>query len=382
MHWLSGSYNLPRCPIGAATVLLQWTGSRRNSHYNFRGRAGVSLRILVMAHAYPPAHNAGAEVTLQALCEHLVSRGHSVDVQLNHPTPLGDYTRNGVRVHSAKGNADPLVHINKGVDVILCHLENTTRAAVLGEIHDIPTVHLLHNTDAFNKHAIRRGRCDLAVYNTEWMQKDYEQWFMSQGVKMRPPMGVMMHPAVFADEYKSNTKLARDRITLINLWDGKGGDVFWEIAERMPEEKFLGVMGAYGEQVIGDLPNVEVIGHQSPDLMSWTYKRTKVLLMPSVYESYGRTAVEAACAGVPTIASPTPGLREALGQDGYFVSNRADPDEWVAAIKDVLKSYTKAKAKARAIASRQNPRADLDYVCAAIEEASRGYFTALSRRAG
>lgn len=338
------------------------------------------LRILAMAHAYPPAHNAGAEVTLQALCEHLVSRGHQVDVQLNHPTPLGDYTRNGVRVHTAKGNADPLVHIDKGVDVLLTHLENTTRAAVLGEIHSIPTVHLLHNTDGFNKHAIRRGRCDLAIYNTEWMQRDYEEWFQRAGV--RPPASVMMHPAVFASEYKPNTRGTHDKITLVNLWDGKGGDVFWEIAERCPDLKFLGVKGAYGEQVIDDLPNVRVESHQKPESMKQVYAMTKILLMPSVYESYGRTAVEAACAGVPTIASPTPGLREALGSDGFFVTNRADPDEWVAVIRDVLKNYTKAKAKARAIANRQNPRADLDYVCAAIEEASSGYFFALAGRAG
>lgn len=346
----------------------------------------MSLRILVMAHAYPPAHNAGAEVTLQALCEHLVSRGHRVDVQLNRPTPLGDYTRNGVRVHTAKGNADPLVHIDQGVDVLLCHLENTTRAAVLGQIHSIPTVHLLHNTDAFNKHAIRRGRCDLAVYNTDWMQQDYEQWFARAG--MRPPASIMMHPAVFANEYKvPKANSSHDQITLINLWDGKGGDVFWDIVERLPDLDFLGVKGAYGEQVIpANLPpNALIMKHRSPENMAHdVYAQTKILLMPSVYESYGRTAVEAACAGVPTIASPTPGLREALGNDGTFVTNRADPDEWVAEIKKMLKpaAYTKAKAGARAIANRQNPRADLDTVCAAIEEASSGYFFALAGRAG
>lgn len=360
-----------------------------HSHYNFRGRLGVSLRILVMAHAYPPSHNAGAEMTLQALCEHLVSRGHRVDVQLNRPTPLGDYTRNGVRVHTAKGNADPLVHIDQGVDVLLTHLENTTRAAVLGEMNAIPTVHLLHNTDAFNKHAIRRGRCDLAIYNTLWMQQDYEQWFSS--MRMKPPIGVMMHPAVFPSDFKSTStrKIENRAITLINLWDGKGGDVFWDIAERMSDHFFIGVKGAYGEQVIPDnyegnekWDHVKIIPHQKPEQMKHVYVETKILLMPSTYESYGRTAVEAACAGVPTIASPTPGLREALGSDGFFVTNRSDPDEWVEKIREVLAGYTKAKAKTRAIANRQNPAADLDMVCAAIEEAASGYFFALAGRAG
>ena len=75
--------------------------------------------------------------------------------------------------------------------------------------------------------------------------------------------------------------------------------MFYALAERFPDQRFFAVEGSYGEQIIRtDLPNVEwlrhVPGHQ---MREQVYARTKVLLMPSVYESYGRTAVEAMVAG-------------------------------------------------------------------------------------
>jgi glycosyltransferase involved in cell wall biosynthesis len=56
-----------------------------------------------------------------------------------------------------------------------------------------------------------------------------------------------------------------------------------------------------------------------------------VLMVPSVHESYGMAAVEALASGIPVIAHPTPGLREALGDAGTFV-DRADVRVWVAAV--------------------------------------------------
>ena len=48
------------------------------------------------------------------------------------------------------------------------------------------------------------------------------------------------------------------------------------------------------------------------------WARTKVLLMPSTYESYGMVAVEALASGIPVIACPTPGLKESLDYAGIF----------------------------------------------------------------
>jgi glycosyltransferase involved in cell wall biosynthesis len=79
------------------------------------------------------------------------------------------------------------------------------------------------------------------------------------------------------------------------------------------------------------------------------YRQTGILIMPSHYESYGRTAVEAMCSGIPVIANPTPGLLESCGSAGYF-ADRNKLDEWVEAIRDVFKNYEywSKRAKLRA----------------------------------
>lgn len=355
------------------------------------------MRVLAMAHAYPPHHNGGAEMTLAAQLEHLAARGHTVDVLLNRDpskAPAGlpyanssapgeDYVRNGVSVHLPRNNGDPFTWIgtDRHPDVLVSHLENTTRAAVLADMHDIPMVHILHNTHDFSKHCLRRGRSDLAVFNTQWMADDYAQWFARLGRELPP--SVIAHPAVYREEYEVHevdrpgvkVTLPGKAITLINLYEPKGGALFWELARRMPSRGFLGITGAYGEQVEPEnwradeaYDHVSVWPHMPPAKMRSVYAQTRVLLMPSEYESYGRTAVEAACSGIPTIAHPTPGLVEALGDGGIFC-DRDDPDAWVTALRRLWtpKGYAKASRLARAVADRQNPTADLDRVADAIE---------------
>ena len=135
-----------------------------------------------------------------------------------------------------------------------------------------------------------------------------------------------------------------DSITLINLWEDKGGLVLQEIAKWMPEYKFLGVKGGYGHQEVCSLKNIEYV-ENTPEIKKM-YAKSRIVLMPSKYESYGRVAVEAMASGIPVIAQPTPGLKESLGNAGIFC-DRDKIDEWVETIKklDDEKEY-KAASKA------------------------------------
>ena len=49
------------------------------------------------------------------------------------------------------------------------------------------------------------------------------------------------------------------------------------------------------------------------------YARTRLLLMPSRSESFGRVGLEAAASGIPTIASPVEGVPEVLGDCALFL---------------------------------------------------------------
>lgn len=345
-----------------------------------------------MAHAYVPYHNAGAETTMHAELRHLVKRGHKVDVllsrsreditdRLNGPPAECTYEVDGVTVHPHRSNGDPFRWFGTAdnrPDIVIAHLENTLRAAALCDIHQIPMVHLIHNTHEFNKGALRRGPSQLAVFNTYWMLRDYKTYFGFHGLPM-PPHTVVLPPVNYA-EYAGEPG---DHITLINLNEAKGGEVFWALAARHPRAKFLAVKGAYGEQIVPDeIPaNVEVLEHMAPARMrEAVYARTKVLLMPSSYESYGRTGVEAACSGIPTVAHPTPGLREALGDAGYF-ADRDDLDAWSRAIGQLVdpRTYPGASAAARAHAQALTPDADLDRFCDEMERTVRRGFATLAR---
>ena len=326
-----------------------------------------------MLHAYPHTHNAGAEWAAHGLLRELASRGHDVDVLLSQPGDVREpYKLDGVLVHPYRGKGDPgrWMRGEHRAQVIVTHLENTTRASILGDLHGIPVVHLLHNTFGPTRNWLAKYRPALAVFNTEWMRADYEQWWAASRQRWPMPRGVVVHPPVAVGDYQATPG---DRITLVNLTEEKGAKVFYSLAERMPRRKFLGVVGGYGAQIARDLPNVEIVPHTPGDRMAKdVYARTRVLLAPSSYESYGRVAVEAMCSGIPVVAHPTPGLMESLGEAGIF-ADRDDLDAWEAAVKRLFspKAYPAASKAAAERAAELDPKPELDLWCEAMEGVAR-----------
>jgi glycosyltransferase involved in cell wall biosynthesis len=334
----------------------------------------VQVRVLAMLHLYSPSHNAGAETTAHELLRRLVDRGHQVVVQLSMVHPMfhtGPYVYEGVRVYPYRDKSDPLrwVEGEHPPDLIVAHLSNVLRASVLGEMYNIPVVVLLHNGHTKSFADLRHG-AKLVVYNTEWMRLAAELWW-SEWMSVPPPASLVVHPPVFRDRYRVKPPSARNGyVTLVNLFQEKGSSVFYALAARFPELKFLGVCGAYGEQDIRrDLPNVTIVPHVAAHAMpAEVFAKTRVLLMPSHYESYGRCGVEASCSGIPTIAAPTLGLVEALGDAGTFVEV-GDLAGWVAALTrlSTTRGWGAASQCALGLASGLDPVGDLERWVAAAE---------------
>jgi hypothetical protein len=267
----------------------------------------------------------------------MVNRGHEVTV-LADQTPQG-YEIDGVTVLAAPKL--PYIHDwvkeqSADADLIITHLDCSGRAMNLSIDLGIPLVHFVHNSMQLRYHAVKPHKAQLVVFNSHWVKAaemlDGKPW---------PGESIVIHPIVEPEHYRCERG---DMITLVNPTPGKGAETFYALAKAMPHRKFLTVKGCYGEQVAPPnmpthlLNGAEVMEH-TPDIRE-VLRKTKVLLMPSDYESYGRIAIEAACAGIPTIAHPTPGLKESLGEAGIFceraeIKSGVDPEKlknWITEI--------------------------------------------------
>jgi glycosyltransferase involved in cell wall biosynthesis len=309
---------------------------------------------------------------MHTLLSALVARGHEVQVVLTDSRQGGDpYVLDGVRVHPFRDNKDAQQAVlgESPPDVLVTHLRSTPQATILGELYRLPVVHVLHNDNQNERSWMTRGP-RLVVYNSEWVQVSCLDWW-GQTQDAPPPSSIVVRPPVLAENYRTTPGA---RVTLINLSANKGGSTFWKLAARMPDVPFLAVKGAYGEQIVKGLRNVDVQHHVPGHRMrEAAYARTRLLLMPSSYESWGRTAVEAMCSGIPVVAHPTPGLMECLGNAGTFV-DRDDLDGWELQIRRLLqpRGWAAASRKAELRAAELNPDEDLRRWVAAVEAVMAG----------
>jgi glycosyltransferase involved in cell wall biosynthesis len=128
-------------------------------------------------------------------------------------------------------------------------------------------------------------------------------------------------------------KTDRKYVALINCNKDKGGEILIRLAKAMPETSFLGVIGSYGEQVVEKgIPNLHYMKN-TPNIRSF-YSKIGIVLMPSIYESWGRVAVESMSLGIPVVANPTSGLRESLDSVGLFAKDD-NLGQWIHAIRSL-----------------------------------------------
>lgn len=275
------------------------------------------MRILAWVHLYAPDHCAGAEMMLHEILLGLRDRGHEVHVYCDASTVT---SHEGVPITAR--DRTPVDDLLAWSNVVVTHLDRT-REVVTRVAGSRPVVHLVHNDRQLAFHGVTPGEASLVVANSAWI-RDAIDW---------PGPTIVLPPPVAAARYRTPRQDAR-HVTLVNLSAAKGAALFWKVATLLPDHRFMGVIGGYGRQEIPRIlpPNVVLLPH-SPDMRT-VYRQTRLLLMPSSYESWGRVGIEAAASGIPTIAHPTPGLLESLAASGTFVDYR-DADGWAAAIRSL-----------------------------------------------
>lgn len=321
------------------------------------------MHVVALLHGYPPHHNAGAEWMLHSLLRHLVGEGWTVTVVLVPARRGRHYEIDGIAVRYA--DKDQAYRWVEQADICVTHLDATRRAGALCLTTGTPLVHVVHNDRQLAHHKVQSSQAQLVVWNSRWIaDAHHDDWADVPQIVVPPP--------VFADDYRTDRR--GDRITLVNLFRPKGSELFWAVAERMQHRRFLAVRGSYGDQHIPSRlpPNVDLLG-MTQNMRDDVYAHSRIVLMPSAYESWGRVAVEAAASGIPTIAHPTPGLQEALGWAGIF-ADRDSPDEWAQLIDRLCDDedlYRWCSAASRARSDALDPAGDLERWTSALETAAK-----------
>lgn len=310
--------------------------------------------ILSSVHLYPPNHLCGAEMMLHGVHKSLQSKGHTIKVLLKMSNRIkfeNHYVWDDVDVFGAdQGNEMNLFRVS---DIAMTHLDYASWTQEMASINKIPCVHFIHNSHP-RQHLYHAGRPQYIVYNSKWIADELKY----------PHEHFVLPPPVDYRHYDINSDpFANEYITLINLDQNKGGEILKEIATALPHLKFMGVIGSYSEpaaigQILDQPDNVRIMQKQI-DIRK-VYQQTRILIMPSKYESWGRTATEAMCSGIPVIASPTQGLMENCGEAGIFV-DRDDTKGWVKAIEKLYseKAYRKASQKAKERSRQLDPALNL-----------------------
>lgn len=277
------------------------------------------MNILLSVHMFPPHHLAGGEMYLVNMCRPLIARGFNVRVYLHrYWGSMSDtmYTYEGIDVFPPGDAVKEALF--SWADVVVTHLDFTQwtiwKAKKLGK----PCVFIVHNTSHYYDDMINSNDNTFVIYNANHAKAELQ--YKRPSMILEPMLGDCV-----ADNRDP------EYITLVNLCRNKGVRQFYKIAERMPDKRFLGITGSYMDQHTNCPSNV-TIWPKTP--IKEVMKVTRVLLMPSDYESWGMVASEAMANGIPVICSPTPGLVENCGTGAQYLSWR-NVTKWVSLIRQL-----------------------------------------------
>lgn len=328
-----------RNTLGVGLEALRWRvhslpPRRRRTH-----RCATDITAIVPT--YLPTRRAGSEVTLHDLLVRLAMRGFTCRVVTTEDLWSGEV--GGIEVapldtsHEAEPIETGIVFTQLGARPIATRIARRSRSRLV----------VFQHMGGIAP-AMRWAPPDLIVYNSASVRE-------ADG---SPQRSIVVHPPIDAERYRVDRG---SLITQIGLSELKGADTFWALAERMPDRKFLAVKNAYAEQVLPNtIPsNVKVL--EPLDDIRDAYRQTRLILMPSRFETFGRVALEAAASGIPTIAHPSPGLREAIG-DAAIWEARDKPEEWVRSIQalDNIEIYERYSTMAKSRLEQFNPDLELE----------------------
>jgi glycosyltransferase involved in cell wall biosynthesis len=274
------------------------------------------MKILAQTPKYLPDQWSGGETMLHDNLKLLVDEGHDVRVIADNPS---EKSYEEVKLYNRS-------YVDEGYqwcDLVITHLGSIGMAVNKCRRFQKPLIYIVHND--YEQSAVRTHSWINVVYNSEWCAKKLPYKGKS----------VVCRPIINYDRFKDITPNG-EYITMVNINENKGGKILYKIAEALPQYTFQAILGGYQEQILPQPDNVIVRPHGLD--MSKIYGSSKMVIVPSKYESWGRVAAEAIVSGLPVITSDTLGLREVQGKYPTMFS-LDDFGGWCLAIDTYMKDY-------------------------------------------
>ena len=314
------------------------------------------MTTVALSHGYPPLWNMGGEVSLHRSM--MAVKGKRVVLT----NTQSEYYIDGIRV--VQIDTPDVLNINANPSPIAEQLKNLNASVVIAQNElSLPAVLAANSIGAVsivNVHTpprygrnIREGvvYSDYAIYNTETSARQWGE-----------PGALVMHPPI--SPLPINSAPSGDAYTLLSSLVNKGVEVVLELAKLYPNKRFIIVRSpadkTHGlsdlEERAALLPNVELHPRVSPNDVYKYFNQTRILLVPSRYETYGMSAIEAAGYGIPCVHVDTPHVREGIGDAAILVSPLS-VTETASGIELIEKDYESyslmARSRAEWLYSRQ-----------------------------
>lgn len=302
--------------------------------------------VVALSHGYPPEWNMGGEVSLHRMLQITDGEKH-VLTKTDMP-----YTFEGVEVHkidavnvlNIQTDAIPIAkQLNElKANVVIGQNELSLAAVRAARIAGAVSVVSVHTPPRFGRNIMEALKeADCAVYNTR-----------TSAIEWGEPEAMVVHPPISQLPEKTYTK--GDAYTLLSSLRNKGVEVVLELAKRYKDKRFIIVRSpaepthglANLETIVKDIPNIELHPRVAPEEVEMYFRQTRILLVPSRYETYGMSAIEAAGYGIPTVHVDTPHVREGIG-DGAILVPGLDVDATARGIDIIESNYDLYRLNAR-----------------------------------
>lgn len=259
-------------------------------------------------------------------------------------TAAEEYELDGVRVKTSSGSSRQSIMADaeaSGASVLYAHSSMSQETIRAARRLKLPSILAVHAPPRFGGDLRRAwSAATVRLYNTEVARKDW-----------RDPKGWLLHPPV--GQASAPTAGPHDALTLTSSLLNKGAARVLELAGMRPDQRFIIVESpahpTHGDplfwEIADKMDNVEVWPRLHPDEMWKLWVETHILLVPSRYETYGMSALEAAWHGIPSVHVDTPHVREGIGTASRLLKTQT-VEELGMAVLEVEQDYTRWSATA------------------------------------